>query len=84
MGPRPGQRHGQHSTQRKYKTQQVPGTEVSLHDDALALLRPRVVLLVRRVDQGVVLLVLLHVLPHPGTEEGTLSVPRVHEGNQDK
>lgn len=35
-----------------------------LHDDAFALLRPWVVLLVGRVDQRVVLLVLLHVFSH--------------------
>jgi hypothetical protein len=37
----------------------------ALHYDALALFRPGVVLLVGRVDQGVALLVLLHVLAHP-------------------
>lgn len=39
---------------------------VLLHDDALALLSPRVVFLVGCVDQWVVLLVFLNILPHRG------------------
>lgn len=49
-----------------------------LYDDAFALLRPRVVLLVGRVDQRIVLLVLLHVLSHRGDALGQW--PPLHRG----
>lgn len=49
-----------------------------LHDDAFALLRPRVVLLVGCVDQRIVLLVLLHVLSHRG--DALRQWPPLHRG----
>lgn len=54
------------------------GDACRLHYGALSLLRPGVVLLVRCVDQGVTLLVLLHELPHRCNASGQR--PALHRG----
>lgn len=54
----------------------------SLHDHTLALLCPRVVLLVRGVDQRVSLLVLLDELPHAGGRKESQVNPRHCSGDK--